>query len=111
MKKTFRQCLAAFAAMVTLAASAPVFAAGFTPSLPIQGIDVGNTGVMILRLGANTECGTPLAIVDSSQPYYKDMVALASMAYTTGQTVTVWVASCNPQNQAIVVRMVIGTVW
>lgn len=87
------------------------FAEGFSPPLEIRGIDVGDTGSLVIRFTANTECGDSLASIPNTQPFYKDMMALANLAYTTKQPIRVWVSTCNSQRVANVVRMVIGTVW
>lgn len=107
MNHSFRKLLAAlaFSAVGTV-----TWAAGFTPAMQIVGIDVGDTNKMILRLNGNTECGGPWVTVGRDQTYYKDMFAMASVAYSTGKDIRVWVESCNG-SEAKAVRMVTGTVW
>lgn len=85
-------------------------AAGLTGPLQILGMDVGDTSALYLRLSGNTECGDSLAYVSANQPYYKDVLALAAMAYSTGQSVRIWVSSCNGSN-AQIARFVVGSVW
>lgn len=108
MKVSIRR-LAVFAGLVSLTGMSQ--AAGITSPLPVIGIDVGDTNAMIARVGGNTECGTPYAVVGNTQTYYKDVVALATAALATGQTVSMWVQSCDPNGRAVVARMVLGTVW
>jgi hypothetical protein len=88
-----------------------ISAAGFTVPLQIIGMDVGDTNALYLRFSANTECGTPYALVAAAQPYYKDIVTIASVAYTTQQDVRVWVSSCNSAGTAVISRVAVGTVW
>jgi hypothetical protein len=108
MKKLLRTIVVGIAAVLSCSYAAGT---GFTPPLQIVGLDVGNTEALIIKFGANTECGTSLAYVPAAQPYYKDVLALASSAYITGQAVQVWVAACNWDNKAQVVRLVVGSVW
>lgn len=84
---------------------------GFSDALQIKGIDVGDSNGMHIRFATNTSCGGSLAFVSSSNVYYKDMVAVANLAFATGQPVRVWVGSCDASSTATMVRMVIGTVW
>ena len=109
MKTTIQKMLA----ILTLSlAHTWAFAGGFTPvSLQIIGMDVGDTGSLILRLSANTVCGGPLVYVGSNQPYYKDMLTLASVAYSTGKEVRVWIDSCDTEQRGVIVRLAVGPVW
>lgn len=86
-------------------------AGGFSASMPIIGMDVGDTAALYIRFPSATECGTPLAYVRNSSPYYKEMLAVALQAYALGKDVRVWVASCDVNNNAVIVRLAMGTVW
>ena len=106
MKNLFRLVVAA-------AAVFPYHYAGaaFTSALQIVGLDVGDTNALFIKLSANTECGTSIAYISSTEPYYRDVLALASAAYAMGQPVQIWVGSCNSANRAQIRRLVVGSVW
>jgi hypothetical protein len=73
-------------------------------------MEVGDTNALYLRMSADTECGSPLGVVTIAQPYYKDMLKMASVAYSTGKDIRVWISSCDLQKRAVIVRMALGTV-
>ena len=85
-------------------------AAGFTRPMQVLGIEVGDTNELHLRMSADTECGSSMAVVGNAQPYYKDMLDMALVAYSKGKDIRVWVSSCDLQKRAVIARMVLGTV-
>jgi hypothetical protein len=82
----------------------------FTPAMQVLGMEVGDTNALYLRMSGDTKCGSPLAVVEKAQPYYKDMLKMALVAYSAGKDIRVFISSCDVQKRAVIVRMVLGTV-
>lgn len=100
----------AIALCVALPALPGRAATGFQGSAEILGIDVGNTGYLILRLNQVNTCGGSLVQVPQTAAFYKDMLVSAQLAYVNQQPINVWVDSCTGQIGNIV-RMETGVVW
>lgn len=96
---------------VIVAALMSTPASAFAGLKAILGIDIGDSGSLILRLDSNTYCGTAFAIVSRNEPYYNDMYAMALTAQATNKPVNVYVGSCDSQGKAQIVRMVTGSVF
>jgi hypothetical protein len=106
-----KQAIGSYLAILALGSVGQItLAAGLTPAVQVLGIEVGDTNALYLRMSADTECGSPLAVVGTAQPYYKDMLEMALVAYSTGKDIRVWISSCDVQKRAVIVRMVLGTV-
>lgn len=106
-----RQAIGSYLAILAFASISQItLAAGLTPAMQVLGLEVGDTNALYLRVSADTECGSPLAVVEKAQPYYKDMLEMALLAYATGKDIRVWISSCDLQKRAVIVRMVLGTV-
>ena len=107
MKQAIGSCLAilAFGSISQIS-----LAAGLTPAMQVLGMEVGDTNALYLRMSADTECGSPLAVIEKAQPYYRDMFEMALLAYSTRTDIRVWISSCDIQKRAVIVRMVLGTV-
>jgi hypothetical protein len=103
---------AAFACWLSLLAPpAQAQDMGFIGPRPILGIDIGDSAVMILRLGGTPICqGQNFVYVESSQSYFSTMYAMALAAYNAGKPINVWVSGCNGI-QGRIVRMVQGGVF
>jgi hypothetical protein len=107
MNPAIRHCLLLLA---LVSFSPPVLAAALPPAVQVLGIEVGDANALYLRLSADTECGSPLAVMGKAQPHYREMFDMALFAYSTGRDIRVWVSSCDAQRRGVIVRMALGTV-
>jgi hypothetical protein len=105
MKLSIRSCFATVACCII---SHTALAEGYSPAMQVIGMEVGDTGTLSLRLSGNTECGSPIAMVGKIQPYYKDILDLTLVAYSTGKDLRVWIASCDLQRRAVILRVALG---
>jgi hypothetical protein len=95
--------------VLALGFSSPPASAGDSPTgMQVLGIEVGETNVLALRLSANTECGSPVAILPRTHSHYRDIFEMAMSAYSTGKDIRVWVTSCDFQRRGVIVRMALG---
>ena len=76
----------------------------------IVGIDIGDTGQMIIRLDSHTQCNSPFIYIESWRPWYKEMFALANSAFMANKKINGWV-NCAADNRGEMVRMFVGPVY
>ncbi len=83
-------------------------AAALPPAVQVLGIGVADANVLYLRLSADTECGSSLAVLPNTLPYYREMFEMALLAYSTGKDIRLWISSCDLQRRGVIVRMALG---
>jgi hypothetical protein len=106
-----KQAIGSYLAILAFGSISQIaLAEDFTPAMQVLGMEVGDTNALYLRMSGETKCGSPLAVVGKAQPYYKDMLKMALVAYSAGKDIRVLISSCDVQKRAVIVRMVLGTV-
>ena len=105
--KTRRARLAAIVALGCIARIA--LAAELSPPMKVLGIEIAETGLLYMRLSANTQCGSPYVVLSGANASGGLAYDLAKLALATGQEVRVSVTSCDFQRRGVVERMVVGT--
>ena len=107
-----RRLKSSFAIAVAVAALV-----GSTPALAFEGlkgiigVDIGDSGQLIIRFDSNTSCGTPVAFVNRTELYYNDMYAMVLTAQANGKPINPYVGACDVQGKAQIVRLITGFVW
>jgi hypothetical protein len=107
MLRTFRWALGVFSLAAFSLAS---HAAELAPAMQVLGLQVGDSNLLMIKVSENTRCGSPILIVEKKQIYYKEMLELALLAYSTGKELHVWFDTCDLRNRAVLVRMALGSV-
>jgi len=83
---------------------------GFNGNKSIIGLDIGDSSELIIRFDSDLGCGSPLAKVSRTQPYYNEMYAMALTAQANNKPLNVYVSGCEGSYSRIV-RMVSGFVF
>lgn len=106
-KNIFAVAIAATALMSSTLVSAQ---GGFQGNKAIIGIDIGDSGELIIRFDSNLGCGSPYVKISRNQYYYSDMYAMALTAQASSKLLNVYVSGCEGEYSRVA-RMVSGLVF
>lgn len=107
MLKIFRRSLLVF----TLASlSLQSECAELARTVQVLGLQVGDSNLLMIKVNENTRCGSPILVVDRKQIYFKEMLDLAMLAYSSRKELSIWIDSCDLQNRAVLTKMALGSV-